>query len=273
MIMNSKLLNTFFSVLTSERMDWHRTWNPWSSAHNPFTWTIYTWFNSYLNYIGSRFATFNQISAAKGKIKQGAKGLPVLYCMFVEETDDKWIKHQEYKGQRYYIVFNIDTDVEWLSLTEQSSEEHYQPFELLDSYRKKETIDLQLWQPSYHPISDVIKLPNQSDFFSYEEYQSVYAHECVHSTGHSRRLNRPLIEHKYWSPGYAQEELVAEIGAVMLTGNHVSDNTKAYIQWWVMKASNDKDSQKVEIYKAFQKARDAVQYIQGPTKTDSLLWE
>lgn len=54
----------------------------------------------------------------------------------------------------------------------------------------------------------------------------------------------------------------------MLTGNHVSDNTKAYIQGWVTDAASGKDSQKAEIYKAFQKARDAVQYIQGPVKTD-----
>lgn len=270
--MNSKLLDIFFSVLTSERMDWKRTWTSTSNAHNPFTKTVYHWFNFYLNYIGNRFATFNQISAAKGKVKRGAKGLPVLYSIF-EEVEENGKKVSEFRGQRYYLVFDLDTDVEWLPIEEKPGDKPYEPFELLDIYREREWIQMELGEPAYAPIRDVIKMPKQSDFSSYMEWQSTYAHECVHSTGNEKRLKRPLIEHRYWSQGYAQEELVAEIGAVMLTGNHVSDNTKAYIQHWLSKISIDDNNRKLEIYKAFQKARDAVQYIQGPTKTDCNLPE
>ncbi len=266
--MNNKLLDIFFSVLTSDRMNWERTWNSTANAHNPFTKTVYHGFNFYLNYIGNRFATFNQISAAKWKVKRGAKGLPVLYSIF-EEVEENGKKVSEYRGQRYYLVFDLDTDVEWLPIEEKVNDDSYKPFELLDLYREREWIGIELWEPAYAPIRDVIKMPKQSDFISYMEYQSVYAHECVHSTGHEKRLKRPLLEHRYWSTGYAQEELVAEIGAVMLTGNNVSNNTKAYVQSWITDAAKEKDAQRTEIYKAFQKARDAVQFIQSPLKAEA----
>lgn len=72
-------------------------------------------------------------------------------------------------------------------------------------------------------------------------------------------LSRPVLNSNNFLD--TQEELVAEIGAVMLTGNNVSNNTKSYIQHWITKANKDISSHRIEIYKAFQLAHKATLYI------------
>ena len=58
-----------------------------------------------------------------------------------------------------------------------------------------------------------------------------------HWTGHKSRLDRPLTG-KFGSPGYAREELRAEIASAMLCMQlgiepKIADNHKAYIKSWV----------------------------------------
>ena len=57
-------------------------------------------------------------------------------------------------------------------------------------------------------------LPPQA-FLSREAYASTWAHEQIHSTGHSTRLDRPQTG-AMGSAAYAREELVAELGAVIV---------------------------------------------------------
>jgi antirestriction protein ArdC len=89
----------------------------------------------------------------------------------------------------------------------------------------------------------------------------------VHSTGHKSRLNRFEEEntsHKFGSKPYAQEELVAEIGAGFLCAEAgifqaVEEDTAAYVANWLTKLEND---QKLIVYAA-SKAAKAVDYILG----------
>jgi antirestriction protein ArdC len=88
----------------------------------------------------------------------------------------------------------------------------------------------------YIPSTDQIRLPQRTAFHSCGAYYATWAHEIVHSTGHTSRLDRDLSGN-YGSDAYAREELVAELGAVMLgdrleIGSAV-DNHAAYCQHWV----------------------------------------
>jgi antirestriction protein ArdC len=93
----------------------------------------------------------------------------------------------------------------------------------------------------YLPSLDRIHLPDRHAFHSAAALYATWAHEAIHSTGHPSRLGRDLSG----SPAagdaalkaYAREELVAELGAVLL-GDRLeigSDglNHAAYLSHWV----------------------------------------
>jgi antirestriction protein ArdC len=58
-------------------------------------------------------------------------------------------------------------------------------------------------------------LPERSSFQSAAAFYATWAHEQIHSTGHASRLDRDLGG-AFGKPRYAREELVAELGAVLL---------------------------------------------------------
>ena len=67
----------------------------------------------------------------------------------------------------------------------------------------------------YLPAADRIVLPRRTAFQSAAAYYATWAHEAVHSTGHASRLARDLTGSPT-SPSYAREELLAELGSVLL---------------------------------------------------------
>lgn len=67
----------------------------------------------------------------------------------------------------------------------------------------------------YAPSGDFIQMPLPGAFRDGAAYYSVLAHECVHATGHSRRLDRNL-KGRFGSEAYALEEMITELGAAMI---------------------------------------------------------
>jgi antirestriction protein ArdC len=68
----------------------------------------------------------------------------------------------------------------------------------------------------YSPGTDVVTLPEFDRFDNAGTYYGTAAHELVHWTGHTSRLDRIDRFARYGSAAYAFEELVAEIGAAMV---------------------------------------------------------
>ena len=88
----------------------------------------------------------------------------------------------------------------------------------------------------YAPGSDRIILPERGSFHSPSAHYATWAHEAVHSTGHTDRLARNLSG-AFGSKLYAREELVAELGAVLL-GDRLeigsdTQNHAAYLSHWI----------------------------------------
>ena len=80
------------------------------------------------------------------------------------------------------------------------------------------------------------QLPERQAFHSAAGFYATWAHEVVHSTGHASRLKRDLSG-RFGSKAYAREELVAELGAVLLgdrleIGSAV-ENHAAYLGRWI----------------------------------------
>jgi len=91
----------------------------------------------------------------------------------------------------------------------------------------------------YIPALDRIELPSSRSFHCYEAFLATHAHEAIHSTGAAKRLNRDGVtgRHSFGSEAYAREELIAELGAFLLTqrlgiGSN-SENHAAYLHHWI----------------------------------------
>jgi len=93
----------------------------------------------------------------------------------------------------------------------------------------------------YLPVPDRIQLPDRTAFHSAGALYATWAHEVIHSTGHSSRLARDLSggmgEGGDGGRAYAREELVAELGAVLLgdrleIGSAMA-NHAAYLGHWI----------------------------------------
>lgn len=258
--MKTAILDIIIDAITGPRLDWNRTWTG-TGAKNYITKKSYRGYNSYLNFIWENFLTFKQVTALGGTIRKGAKGFPVVYALMVDSKDIT-SDEKDFVGHRYYTVFE-QSDIIGIQF-ETEKESAISPLTVLTSYMDREKIPLELWEPAYSPSRDVLKMPPTSHFSLESEYNSVLAHECVHSTGHEKRTNRhnkkeSYTDHRFWSPTYAKEELVAELWAVLITGNTVSQNSIAYIQSWI-KALRSEDK-KQDIIDAFQLAQKACDYI------------
>ncbi|MFM7675332.1 MAG: ArdC family protein [Synechococcus sp.] len=88
----------------------------------------------------------------------------------------------------------------------------------------------------YLPGPDRIQLPDRAAFHSAEALYATWAHEAIHSTGHPSRLKRDLGG-RMGCPRYAREELVAELGAVLL-GQRLEmgceiESHAAYLSHWI----------------------------------------
>ena len=87
----------------------------------------------------------------------------------------------------------------------------------------------------YRPSTDEIVIPKRYNFKNDESYLSTFAHECVHST--MKRLDRKDLT-------YAQEELVAELGAYLICNrlqisNLDTMNHAAYLESWCPMLKSD----------------------------------
>ena len=88
----------------------------------------------------------------------------------------------------------------------------------------------------YYPGKDEILLPEKSQFDKGQSFYSTAFHECIHST--NKELQRQKEHAPFGSPAYAQEELVAELGAALAAYRygflaHIKDESAAYLGSWL----------------------------------------
>ena len=115
----------------------------------------------------------------------------------------------------------------------------------------------------YSLTDDKIRLPNFSDFKSGSAYYATRGHESVHWTGHASRCNREFGK-RFGDDAYAFEELIAELGAAMLSAvigidNEPRQDHAHYLKHWVQILKSDKKA----IFAAASKSQAAVDYLAG----------
>ncbi len=231
-------------------------------------------------YKSNLWATFNQVTQKGGRVIKGQHSTPVIYWKLLEfekkEINPKTGKHKVDKVPllRYYHVFNLDqTEGITIKKEDRVIENNVSADGIIKKYGKQIEIKYSGSRAFYYPKEDYIQIPSRPDFFSDAEFYATHFHEMVHSTGHTKRLNRftnvDAFNSIFGSESYSKEELVAELGSAYLCAKvnilpKVLKNTGAYIRGWLKALKDDKTL----LVSAGGKAQGAVNYILEGKKQD-----
>ena len=272
--------NRLISEMENGIIPWDKPWHGGAGAISHTTGKPYGLLNQFILGRAGEYITFNQCKAEGGKVKKGAKGLPVVFWkqFKITETDDAGEKREKLIPLlRYYTVFHID-DCEGIAPKWDVEEDrpHADPDKeaekIVSAYEQREQLQIIRSEVTdrafYSPSRDYISVPCIEQFDNTAEYYSTLFHEMTHSTGHSTRLNRftdTAANAAFGSSEYSKEELIAEIGAASLTnycGIETAKsfrNSAAYLQSWMQALRNDPTM----IIAAAGKAEKAFYYIVG----------
>lgn len=99
---------------------------------------------------------------------------------------------------------------------------------------------------------------------SSHKYYATTFHEIIHWTGHESRLNR-LKGDSFGDDGYQFEELVAEIGSILINFElGILDefiNSLRYLKSWSEAGDKTQEERIKELQEAFNLSKKAVKYI------------
>jgi len=271
-------------IESSGKLPWKRPWTNRGKARNWWSQIPYRGINILMTDPGGEYATKKQIEDNGGRIKpEELKNYTmVVFWLWPNnkkaDSEDGDKNTEEISGNRkravplYSKVWEVNSQCTGLiSRQEDDQLFDHNPIEKAESF-----ICEYLQQPGspwfrnvsgeadYLINKDLIRVPPKEDFFEIEQYYSVAYHEMVHSTGHSKRLNRPGIVQfdKFGSQRYSKEELVAEIGAFILCFDagidcNTEEQSAAYVKSWLSTLKNDKKM----LVNAAQQAQKAVDFI------------
>ncbi len=220
--------------------------------------------------------TWKQAKKKGWSFKSGSKSNLIVFFKKYEykknedgDEDEEQTENRVRRVLRYYRVFNIEYIEDYENIFKQELEIPVVSNEdrnldskasMLYYYLRGKNINIKYdQQRSYYSVSDdFINMPQKTSFVSQDAFYASLAHEIVHSTGISNRLNR--FSNAY--DNYSHEELVAEIGSALLCaemGIKVDyKNTASYLDGWSKYLSRSK---KTEIFSAAKDAEKAVEYI------------
>jgi antirestriction protein ArdC len=274
--------------LESGTIPWKQPWSDYGLACNYLSKKPYQGINQLiLAGLHSKpfYLTFQQAVSLGGRIKKGAKSIPVTYWNFVYRHKESGKKLSEAEAKstpaeflvktaflKYYRVFNVDDILDVVfDIPELQPGQHNYTIEkceaIINEMPNKPEIRHKEYKAYYHPVYDYINMPPIEHFKTSELYFHVLNHEVIHAVGHPKRLNRFEGNEisAFNSANNSKEELIAEIGAAFLS-NHggvlntdTLEDSAAYIQGWLRQLKNDKKF----IVEASAKAQKAVDYILG----------
>jgi antirestriction protein ArdC len=228
-------------------------------------------------------AALKKLGAKVGGVRKGEKSTLVVFWKMLKIDDvENPGKKKMIPLLRYFRVFNVE-QCEGIDPTRGAGEQPEADTAPFDPIEEADEIVTTYFgrdgAPSlthggnvayYAPSRDAVNVPDAERFERREEYYSTALHEMVHSTGHETRLARKGISSiERGNHSYADEELVAEMGAAMLCGvagiaPAVVDNAASYIDHWRKRISDDPKL----VIGAGARAQKAADFILGTTFDD-----
>lgn len=262
---------------------WQKPWASMESMlpHNGVSKRRYHGMNALrLMYIGSdrgyedpRWMTFKQIQELGGHVKKGEKGTVVTYWKFTtkekDENGNEVEKQLDHPVPFRATVFNA---MQCEGLPEfKKPIQKWTPLERAETILKALQVEIihdQADRNYYSPMEDRIHLTPKASFDNQEAYYSTALHEAGHSTGHSSRLNRDIMN-QFGTEDYAREELRAEIASFMLctelgiANATANDQHAAYVGSWIKALKEDPN----EIFRAAKDADAICEFLYEREKT------
>lgn len=223
-------------------------------------------------YTFNRWMTYKQARELGGQVMKGTKGEAVIYADAIHktETDDNG-QEIAYKipFMKSYTVFNVE-QIDGLPDSFYTKAEPVNPDicrdDTLEAFftATKATIRHGGSRAFYNNSLDFVQMPPLECFITSEAYYATLAHEMTHWTRHERRLNRKFGRKRWGDEGYAQEELVAELGAAFVCAElgitpEVREDHASYIQEWLKVLKNDRRA----VFTAAAHAQRAVDYLKS----------
>ncbi|PSB68600.1 antirestriction protein [filamentous cyanobacterium CCP1] len=216
--------------------------------------------------------TVKQANKHQANVRKGEKGTMVVYADTFSKTETNDKGEDVAVAIPYlksYTVFNC-AQIEGLpahfyqAAPPPSLENVVTRDQRLDAYFAATKADLRHGgnRAFYSITHDYVQMPPLEAFHDAESYYATLGHEMVHWTRHEQRLNRDFGRKQWGDEGYAQEELVAEMGAAFLCAAlditpEVRNDHAAYIDSWLKVLRDDKRA----LFKAASYAQKAVDYL------------
>jgi len=238
---------------------------------------------SSVGYASPWFLTYRQASELGGQVRKGERGHLIVKYGTYEIEGQASSGDQSTPAKRGYLrgytVFN-SSQVDGIDFPEikhpeyQSSEQVVLARKIIEGMPNPPKLEEGPHAcPHYQPQVDLVGMPSRETFESEVRFYSTVFHEFLHASGHESRLARKtLLENKGIMAGgsarqtYAKEELVAEMGACLLSAHAgiVTDNhstSAAYLSSWlnVLKVKDNKRW----VVEAASQAQKGANYILG----------
>lgn len=213
-------------------------------------------------YQDPRWITFLQAQEKGWKVKDKEKGTLCEKWIWTQEIKEKDEEGNEKKViierkvpiVNYFLLFNAE-QIEGIPKLEKKELNQTELGKVANDFIKSsecEIVEIAQDKSYYSPSEDKIVLPPREYFKSEESFLATLFHEMSHSTGHSTRLNRNIIN-EFGTIDYAKEELRAELGAMFMEADlnldlkcsNNADHTN-YLKSWISVLEDNPD----ELFKA-----------------------
>jgi antirestriction protein ArdC len=275
-------------ALEAGTVPWHKPWNAETGIpRNLTSGKAYRGINPFLlsceamasGYEAPWWLTYKQAQERGGHVRRGEHSSLVVFWKRLERKTERdpetgaEILTGAPMVLRYFRVFNVE-QCEGVEYPRTETERHdWEPLEQCESiasgYLETGPAFRQGGaQACYSPSADEVCIPERETFESATGYYSTLFHELTHSTGHASRLARKdLLEaHYFGDSNYSREELVAEMGAAMLSGvcgieQLTVPNSAAYVAHWLSALRGDRRL----VVTAAAQAQKAADLIRGIT--------
>jgi len=200
-------------------------------------------------YASNRWLTFRQALMLGGHVRAGERSTPILFYRLstVAEATDKVLDDiRRLPFLKTHAVFSLDQV--WLPddfINPPPANPPFAPIAMAEQLvtGSGATIRHQGYRAFYTPASDIIFIPEKTDFNGAMGYYQTLLHELCHWTGHISRLDRSLGR-RFGEESYAVEELIAELGASFLSAHgHIDGHLQhaaAYLASWLEVLQRDK---------------------------------
>lgn len=293
----TEMAEAFSRILEEKGLNWKKEWScsgP-GSPYNAITNARYKGTNTFWlsliamakGYNDPRWVTMVQIIDKDSKyhpgeswhLKRGSKATYVEYWFPYDIKAKTALTWEQYQDQlrngrsqhdftfsaRYTPVFNA-CDVEGMPQRKQEQRNDITADDLIQKLSEEMEVPVLSDggdQAYYSPSEDAIHVPSASAFFDTYAYNATVLHELSHSTGHAKRLNRPLTG-RFGSAEYAYEELVAEMSSCFMgvqlqyspSDAHL-ENHRAYVQSWIQSIREKPEM----LQRAIKDAQTAANYM------------